>query len=308
LPKENSSYDVNWFTWASINEDGTFVIASWPAGEDIQIIALCDGYMAESGQPPAVVKNPGRPDAYCRPQVFSPSAQPIVLSMTPTVRCIIETVDEQASPLAGVKVTSNPNVGWWNGGSQIYSEPLLRGECLLMKRDYQLCVDHSYSGAYSTVTGADGRAELELPAGRESLSAGSDNYELPVVQGRRRQSVTLTAGQTTTTRLVLQPKGTERLGDWDKLTGVLFGCTGEQCRRLLNDPSFRAKMENVRQLLNAAEDPTDPVLLTAAYLQVADAFEELEDKQEAAKWRIKAAQQAAKLMPTGKKEASVPKQ
>jgi hypothetical protein len=223
--------------------------------------------------------------------------------MTPLVRCAIETVDQNGTPVPGVKIGSCPNVGWWNIGSQIYCTMLVRGERLLVERDYRACVEDAFPQPFTTTTDAEGRGFLELPVGHEDLYVEHNGYELPVVRGRRDQRISLVAGATTTARLVLQPKGTEHLGEWDKLAGVLFGCTGEQCRRLLDDPGFRANMDVVRELLDSAKDPTDPAVLTAAYLATAAAFDQLDDKQEAAKWRLKAAEQAAKLMPANHEQA-----
>ena len=43
---------VSWFSWTSIQPDGTFTIEGWPADEPLQLIALCDGYIAASGIAP----------------------------------------------------------------------------------------------------------------------------------------------------------------------------------------------------------------------------------------------------------------
>ena len=299
LSEDPSRENVMWFSWAVIAEDGTFTIGAWPAGEPIQIVALCDGYIAEPGSPPAVIKDPRNPDPYYRPQVFDASAdgQAITLKMTPMLRCIVETVDDQGKPLADVEVSAWPNVGWWNGGSQVYCAPLIRGEKLLVTRDYIPAVDDVYPKPFQATSDSSGLAELQLPASNKRLSAENDGYELPVAIGRRDHKVELVAGETNRIRLVLQPKGKEYLGEWDKLAGVLFGCTGEQCRRLLEDPEFRAKMDFVRQKLDAAKDPNDPLVLNIAFIEMAAAFDDLDDKEEATKWRRKAAEQAAKLPP-----------
>lgn len=310
LPTDSTQEHVFWETWVSIQADGTFAIDAWPAGEAVQIIALCDGYIAESGEPPAVVKKKPRvPDSFYRPQVFSPQQlrEPITLLMSPTIRCAIETADAMGKPIVGVKVSSYPNVGWWNFGSQIYCSPLVRGETLLVGRDYRNCADHSFSTPFEMVTDSQGHGELELPVGMEGLVAEHDDFELPVVRGGREQRIQLVAGQTSNVHLVLQPKGTEHLGEWDKLAGVLFGCTGEQCRRLLSDPGFRQKMEVVRKQLEDADDPTNPILLSSAYGTIAEAFDDLEDKEEAVIWRRKADEQAAKLLPSGSKKVAAPK-
>jgi hypothetical protein len=350
LPRDLERENVLWTTWAPIAADGTWEIPSWPADEAVQIIALCDGYYAASGDAPTEVNNPrvpnrwvndallsfqsladrleraadakpadaspessgldaaahlarlastvGRPDMFLRPQVFRPAAfeRSLTLDMVPAVRCEIEVVDAAGAPLAGAKLYSNPNVGWWNYGSQIYCTPLARGERLLVHRDYDASVEKNrYPQPYFAVTDAAGRAVMELPIGHESLYAEHDAYELPIIQGRREQSVTLLAGETAHARLVLQPKGTEHLGEWDKLAGVLFGCTGEECRRLLEDEGFAARMATVRIQLAAAKNPRDPKLLASAYAEMAAAFKEIDDQQEANRWRRKAAEQAERL-------------
>jgi len=303
LPNDSEGEHVLWFDWAPVTAEGTFVIEAWPAGEAVQIIALCDGYIAESGTAPAVVDDPHVSSAFQRPQVFAPEEldEQIAVRMTPLVRCVVETVNELGAPVPSVKVASNPNVLWWNCGSQIYCHPLVNGRRLLIERDYRKIAEGDLAMPFTTVTDASGRGELQLPVHTKGLYAEHADYELPIVlgRGRREHRIALIAGETTSARLVLQPKGTERIGEWDKLAGVLFGCTGEQCQRLLNDPGFRAKMDVVRQVLDSAKDPTDPAVLTVAYTATAAAFDELDDKEEAAQWRLKAAQQVAKLLGDG---------
>jgi hypothetical protein len=299
LPSNPKREHVDWTSWAAVAEDGTFVINNWPADQTVQIIALCDGFMAESGAAPEVVEKPPVHDSFSRPQVFPPEAQrePIVLRMTPMVRCAIETVNEQGAPVPGVKVESCPNVGWWNTGSQIYCAPLMHRENWLLKHDYSAAVDKQYEQPFLTVTDDSGHGTIDLPVGSEDFSATQADFELPVVRGRRDHRFDVIAGETPTIRLVLQPKGTEYLGDWDKLAGVLFGCTGEQCRHLISDPGFRKRMDYVGDQLNAAKDPTDPAVLRRAYAEIGKAFDEMDDQDEANIWRHKAEEQAAKLPP-----------
>ena len=65
---------VRWFSWVPIRSDGTFAVEAWPTGEKIQLIALCDGYIAKSGKAPAECENPHdrADDPFNRPQVFDP--------------------------------------------------------------------------------------------------------------------------------------------------------------------------------------------------------------------------------------------
>ena len=51
-PAGADSNRVAWFTWVPVRPDGTFTIDGWPAGELLQLIALCEGYIATSGKRP----------------------------------------------------------------------------------------------------------------------------------------------------------------------------------------------------------------------------------------------------------------
>ena len=53
-------------------------------------------------------------------------------------------------------------------------------------------------------------------------------------------------------------------------------------------------MESVRAEFDAAKNPRDPKMLMKAYAKMADAFKELDDEDEVARWKHKAAEQAEK--------------
>lgn len=282
--KDPSKENINWLTWSPIASDGSFKIEAWPADESLQLIALTDGYIAESGEAPALAKPPRKPDAFNRPQVFLPGSfgEPLIVTMVPMVDCRVEVVDESDAPLSGVKVGSSPNVGWWNYGSQVYCDYLYSSEKYLVTRDRDLSLDSTFPAPFTVTTDEKGMARLFLPVGEENLYAGNDFYELPIIRGRREVEVELIAGETTQVRLVLQRKGKEFLGEWDKLAGVLFGCTGEECRRLLEDPGFRKHITAVRLKLDEAKDGADPDLLRNAFAEISAAFDEVDDEEEAA--------------------------
>lgn len=289
---------VTWGAWAPVMEDGSFVIENWPSEEAIQLIALCDGYIAKPGSPPEVVDERQRQStAFGRPHVFYPENfdEELVVAMEPLVECRVEVADEQGASLKGVNIVSCPNVGWWNGGSQIYCSPLYSFETYISTGDFEASQDFSIPEPWKATTDANGLAVLMLPQGQEDLYAGNDNYELPVNRGRRYVEVELIAGELNETLLVLQPKGQEFLGDWDKLAGVLFGCTGEECRRLLEDPGFRERITAVRLQFDEAKDMNDPNLLKNAFAEISAAFDEVGDQEEVTRWRRKADEQAAKL-------------
>jgi hypothetical protein len=297
-PDEVGPNRVSWFTWSPVAADGTFTIDAWPAGERLQIIGLCDEFVATSGKAPDVVKNPRDPakDPYRRPQVFSPDAGlELTLAMTPMARCVATTVDEEGAPVAGVKVVSGPNIGWWNSGSGIYCQSLVRGEKVLLLRGWNDAADTTTRAEpFTGQTDAAGKATLLIPAGEERLVVQSEAYELPVILGDRSVRVSLASGETSEATLRLQAKGTEKLGDWDKLAGVVFGCSTREGRRILALPEVSQKMDEFIDRFLEAQDKRDPQLLAAAYAIVADAFADVGDAEEATKWRRKSETEAEK--------------
>jgi hypothetical protein len=259
---------------------------------------LCDGYHATSGLAPDCVNNPRPPekDPFHRPQVFDvePGKQ-IEVAMTPVIHCPIKVLDEDDKPVAGVTVLSGPNVGWWNWGSQIYCDPLVRSERLLRNRDYLNAVDEAYPKPFRAQTDAQGRVTLQLLAGRELLAISSQVYELPVFLGQRHMKIKLAKDEPAAEVLLrVQPQGTEKLGEWDKLAGVVFGCSTREGRRICALPAVRKRMDEFASRFREAKSQRDPQLLSEAYAAVADAFVGVGDEAEAAKWRQKAAEQAAK--------------
>ena len=297
-PPKSDDNRADWFTWVRIRPDGTFTIDGWPADERLQLIALCDEYIATSG---SAARRGGqshrfesrRPEP---PTVFNPTpGERIELAMTALSHCDATAVDEHEKHLAGVTVRSWPNVHWWNGGSQIYCHPLVRGERLLRRRDYDDVIDEAFPTRFEGKTDANGKVTLELPAGNEELAVFSDLYELPVFLGQRDFDVKLVPGETTEATLRLQPRGTEQLGEWDKLAGVVFGCSTREGRRICALPGVQQQMNEFVKRFREAKDPRDPQLLSEAYSAVADAFTGAGDLEEASKWRQKAAEQAAKI-------------
>ena len=215
--------------------------------------------------------------------------------MTPLVRCIATAVDEDGEPVAGVNVETWPAVFWWNSGSQVYCHPLVRGERLLRERKYFNSVDDAFPFPFQGETDAEGKVTLQLPAGTRRLNVQSDVYELPVFLGRRVQDVELVPGKTTEVMLTLQPRGTEKLGEWDKLAGVVFGCSTREGRRICSLPGVRNQMEAFVQRFREAKHRSDPKLLSEAYFIVADSFFGVGDHEEDAKRLKKASEEAAKV-------------
>ncbi|EMI18635.1 signal peptide protein [Rhodopirellula maiorica SM1] len=293
-PSGASDNRVEWDTWVPIQADGTFTVEAWPMDEKIQVIALCDGFIASSGESPAEYEGP-RDSAnthVIRPQVFDPLDEgPITIEMTPLVNCLVKAVDEDAEPVAGVTVEAWPNVIWWNSGAQIYCGSLMKGERRMRYRDYDSSIDKGFPQPFRATTDRNGIATLELPEGNRSVGVISDSYELPIILGRRYKKVNLIPGDTTEVTIQLHPRGTERLGDWDKLAGVVFGCSTREGRRIRALPGVSEKMEEFAVRFRDAKSQSDPKLLADAFAVVASAFADIEDFGEAARWYQKAAEQ-----------------
>lgn len=217
--------EINWFSWAEVNEDGTFVIEEWPANQPIQLIALCDGFIAKSGEKPAMVKPERAVEGRLRPQVFmKPGEAELVVEMTPLIACNIQVVNGFGKPVQGADIVSAPNVSWWNGGSQIYGWPLVSSTQLLLPGKYErLDGEGIHAQPFKGTTDEDGRLTLGLPVGRESLWAVSKRYQLPINAGRRMHGLEIAADKPVNATLVLQPRGLDVLGDWEDLCGFVFG-------------------------------------------------------------------------------------
>jgi hypothetical protein len=101
---------------------------------------------------------------------------------------------------------------------------------------------------------------------------------------------------------VIGPLGTDQLGQWDKLAGVVFGCSTREGRRICALPGVQAKMAEFTRRFREAKDQRDPQLLAEAYAAVAEAFTGVGDLEQAALWRGKAAEQREKAEQAGRKQ------
>ena len=95
--------------------------------------------------------------------------------------------------------------------------------------------------------------------------------------------------------LQLEPTGTETLGEYEKLAGVVFGCSTREGKQICALPEVRQKMDEFSRRLREADNPRDPAVLAEAFAVLADAFDRAGDLQEAAKWRAKADAEKGKL-------------
>lgn len=304
IPTPNTlSNRVPWRTWSKIQSDGSFTIEAWPQDEPIQVIAICDGYVAQSGNPPAELSRPFDPqrNQFQRPQVFDKDADQIVLAMEPLVKCVIKTMDKEGHPISGLHASSYPNVSWWNLQTQVYCAPFSLWESRnLIKTRAMRDAPADVPNPFEAITNQDGIATLFLPElPREYFVIDSDEYEIPINLGSRQVDLNLKIGETTNFELTMQPKGTEKLGDWESTIGVIFGCTVREGRQICALPEVSAKMDQYREKFRDPKNLKDPQLLAEVFNTIADAFSKADNSDESLKWRLRANEQTAKIPAAG---------
>lgn len=289
LPPNPEADRVVWRDWTTVAADGTFAFEAWPENERIQLIALCDGYIATSGTAPMKeLEFPG--DGYHRPQTFEVSGAEIKVAMTPLVPVTVTITNAKNLPLSGVELAASPNVGWWNYGSQIYANHLVRGKRLIRHGAYKNAMERPFPDLFRGKTDSRGQITLQLPKGQQNIELLSEHYEIPINLGRRVTRLKVEDGKPLQTSIQVQPIGTEKLGEWDKLAGVVYGCSTEEGTRILALPGMHEKVDDFVKRFSDAKNREDPSMLADAYLSLAEAFLGIDEKEEALKWRKKAAQ------------------
>ena len=319
LTRKDPLPNFDWTQWAPVDENGGFVIAGIPRSETMQVIALCEHFIARNGTEP--IAKPAAADAdplgglramfevardltktedqpCTRPQVFGPDAeQPITIRMAPLVRCEISVVDPDGKPLPDIFVGGYASVLWWGDwGSQIYGRQLMRSTEWLtgtaIEEPWDSDSVRGFDVPFFDHSDENGAATVYLPPGKQTLFAEDkdEDYQLPVFlgSGSRDRQVTVRAGETLAVTLQLEPTGTETLGEYDKLAGVVFGCSTREGKQICALPEVRQKMDEFSRRLREADNPRDPAVLAEAFAVLADAFDRAGDLQEAAKWRAKA--------------------
>jgi hypothetical protein len=121
-----------WSATAKIARDGRFVLESMPADENLQLVALCDGWASAS---PTIQEMAayGAQNGFSDPNYHGPlqswvfprlyrltgsKIEPVV-PMVRTSTCEVTVVDENGQPLADAIVAFSPNQMLYNAGSQL---------------------------------------------------------------------------------------------------------------------------------------------------------------------------------------------
>lgn len=200
---------LGWSTWANINEDGTFQVSDLPQGW-VQVIALCDGFAATSGAPPVfALEREKEQGGYIRPQIFRADDQGVTLDMRPTSTFEVHVVDSSGAGIEGVRIFANPNVGWWNYGSQIYCYPLFKSVDWL--RTGEPPKPNLKAIPFHSVTDTKGRATIaNIPSGGgsyENLELATDTEPSELVGEPHGYRIVKRLGSTTRKRIVIERPG-----------------------------------------------------------------------------------------------------
>jgi hypothetical protein len=200
-----------WRVAARMRLDGSFVFDALPRG-DLQVIAVCPGAIATSGEAPAFATPAevaiGATGDLCRPQVFklTDETNRIVVKMEPTAECRVRVIGPEGAPLAGVRCAFSPNVRWWRWANEIYCREFYGTIDLL--QDSKIERRMRSDPIFSAVTDADGAALIrDLPPKLLRLSVMHDDFELPGGGNVDAQpAVQLTAGEQAHVQVRLQAR------------------------------------------------------------------------------------------------------
>ncbi|MEX0794285.1 MAG: carboxypeptidase regulatory-like domain-containing protein, partial [Pirellulaceae bacterium] len=194
--KEESTMALVWQTYAKVDPDGSFTLEPMPGGT-LQVIALCDGFMARPDKLPEdateqeialLTKLYGRPQEF----VLEDESPEITLEMTPTAAAEVRLLDPLGKPVADTRIMFSPNVVWSHGYSQLYCHPLMSSWEWLLDPDriQQPSVDWE-SVPFGAETNAEGIAKFKnLPPGLQTLYFPHDQYELADKRGDLPYSIT----------------------------------------------------------------------------------------------------------------------
>lgn len=228
-PETAPRKELEWTEFADIEADGTFIFASLPRGDRVEIIANCDGFVSQTPFPDTRVQGHQINGAGHRrvpsPQLFELVGEriaPVVL-MEPTATCDVKVVDETDTPVEGARVVFYP-CRVYSGGIQVLGAGYSTSGFVKARLDDPDVDPRKFwtpAPDYSAVTGADGIAVVNnLPRSdhQSSLFIEHPDYELPIRRSGSRweiriATVTLRSGETTNVTLQVQKKGTEFLGE-----------------------------------------------------------------------------------------------
>ena len=205
-----------WNSKATINEDGTFVFESLPPGEVLQMISICDGWVAAPPNQGEVLRffpKETRARGMVTPQLIELKGEKVepVIEMEKTTSVEVTVFDPSGEPLEGATVVMWPNQYWFDGGSQIVGDAYSTVEFLYKTRTEKF--EYERTNRFKSKTDKNGVAVIpNLPADRtESLAVAHKKYEQPISGRGRQLRVNLKTDRIAKVTVKMQEKGTEVL-------------------------------------------------------------------------------------------------
>ena len=220
----------NWEDVTRITAEGDFVFESLPRETNLQLIAVCDGWVSQSPtegeqneysrQYGLSLKARDKSDSTVHSRFFRLSSDGIrpVLSMERTDRCEVTVVDSSAQPMKDVWIGFSPNQFWSGFGGNLVGAGWSSLERLTNGFDPDTLAESPWQkdsfAHFGGKTDSDGRAVIRgLPVGWQGLSVEFEGYELvrdpkmPLKDWRPFHAhVIIQPGEMTRTKVILRRK------------------------------------------------------------------------------------------------------
>lgn len=217
---DEASWSFN--TGAKINADGTFVFASLPRGEAMQLLVVCDGWVSKQPdlvrvkeQFPELLKREVAIGSQRYPQVFRVAdggAQPLVaMEKTGTARLTLKGPEGEA--LQNTMVHMWPNQIFFSYGSQILGSNYDTLEALRARRDGKKVQFAGFPRRYSAKTNEQGIVTIKNLPGPASLGVAVQHskFVLPVENGQRSTSIRIKPGEVAEKSFNLRERGEDEV-------------------------------------------------------------------------------------------------
>lgn len=184
LPAEDSWKEkdpsLTWHDWVEVGADGSFELESLPRSGELQLIAICEGWLSSTVSDDPVARS------LVAGQVFDIEGdeQSVVVKMEPTGTLEVSLVAEDGQPFTEGRISSWPNQHYLKGGNTLLGNRFrsaLQIQNQLLPPDARISYpDDELQLPYIREVGPDGTATLKgLPVGhQESLILSHKSFVL----------------------------------------------------------------------------------------------------------------------------------
>lgn len=214
MPKSDEPAWESWQGRVSISADGSFEIPSLPPGGDVQLLAMCDGFVSEKPTIAEITQiqkaypggsNPRHYDAIPTLVTLTESVNNVVLKMRPTYRLKVTVVDPDGKPVEAATACICPNQLFYGIGSTILGSCYSTTKVLFSRQYVRIGSDH-----YRADTDANGVAVFnDVPRCVQRISIFDPRWELPISKFDNSRSETVDVNGDTQRTVTVQSKGTQ---------------------------------------------------------------------------------------------------